>query len=331
MKRKLAFLAIACICLLFGSVGCNRAAGNNGGGQPQSGISNVGDAFAGGHNEDGNQCRHDLKPNELECSVCHKKLAASFEFSQSEDENFYGVKEGVPTREGKIAIPEYYNGLQVKRIDDYAFFYCTDLLTVSIPDSVSQIGKSAFYECRNLKSVALPSGVKEIGEGAFRECTSLTSVILPESVETIPHYAFSDCNRLTRVYVPQSVKGICKSAFAKCSNLMNVVFESGSELAYINEYAFYDCFNLSNITLPENVSSIGRSAFDGCRSLYSVTIANSVNSVGSNAFSSCDKLTNIYFDGTMEQCKFLLSGTSSSGNMHGCTLHCSDGKLVIRL
>jgi uncharacterized repeat protein (TIGR02543 family) len=89
-----------------------------------------------------------------------------------------------------IAIPSTIDGYRVTRIDDYAFYKCTGLKSVTIPNSVTSIESNAFAYCSGLTSVIIPNSVTRIGYGAFEGCTSLTSVTIPSSVTRIEDYAF---------------------------------------------------------------------------------------------------------------------------------------------
>jgi hypothetical protein len=73
-----------------------------------------------------------------------------------------------------------------------AFWECTDLTSVTIPNSVTTIGDAAFFDCTGLTSVTIPNSVTTIGDEAFYYCDGLTSVTIPNSVTTIGKKAFSD-------------------------------------------------------------------------------------------------------------------------------------------
>lgn len=98
---------------------------------------------------------------------------------------------------GNITIPETvtYQGniYTVTRIGEYAFYNCSGLTSVNIPNSVTSIGSSAFYGCSGLTSVDIPNSVTSIGRSVFCSCFGLTSVNIPNSVTSIGQDTFSSC------------------------------------------------------------------------------------------------------------------------------------------
>ena len=133
----------------------------------------------------------------------------------------------------KLTIPNMLNGKKVTSIGDDAFFICTFLLSVTIPNSVTSIGDSAFSSCTSLTSVTIPDSVTSIGNIAFSFCTSLTSITIPDSVTFIGDSAFDFCESLTSVSIPDSVTFIGDNAFSGCPNLTLTVPRN----SYAAEYA----------------------------------------------------------------------------------------------
>ena len=87
---------------------------------------------------------------------------------------------------------------------------------------MTSIGKGAFYACSGLTTVTIPNSVTSIGESAFNNCKGLTSVDIPNSVESISYSAFRSCSGLTSITIPNSVTSIGETAFSNCSKLENV-------------------------------------------------------------------------------------------------------------
>ena len=133
-----------------------------------------------------------------------------------------------------------------KSIGERAFYECSTIESITIPNSVTSIGEWAFYLCRGLKSITIPDSVTSIGEYAFFRCgiksivlsnnitsiapytfseSGLTSITIPNGVTSIGHEAFNDCSFLTSVTIPSSITKIGYSAFSDCTRLANIKFE----------------------------------------------------------------------------------------------------------
>ena len=191
-----------------------------------------------------------------------------------------------------VIIPETvtYDGTtySVTSIGWDAFWECSNLTSVTIPNSVTSIGYWAFWNCSSLTSVTIGNSVTSIGDWAFNGCRSLTSVTIPNSVTSIGGGAFADCSALTSIIIPNSVTSIGSSAFAGCSSLTSITIPNS--VTSIENGAFSDCSALTSITIPNSVTSIGEVAFANCTSLTSIIIPNSVTSIGDWAFGGCSSL-----------------------------------------
>ena len=102
----------------------------------------------------------------------------------------------------------------VTSIDKEAFYNCTGLTSITIPNSVTSIGDRAFELCSNLTSITIPEGVTSIGDYAFRECTSLTSVLMcPSFSENLMQSnSFSGTPESLKLYIPPSKQSSWQSA-----------------------------------------------------------------------------------------------------------------------
>ena len=231
---------------------------------------------------------------------------------------------------GTVNIPDevtYLNRTRkVTEINRYAFCYCSDLTSITIPGSVTYIGEEAFYGCSNLTKVivediaswcnisfynnplssahhlysdenteitnlVIPESVTSIGDWAFVGCSSLTSVTIPNSVTSIGAGAFDGCKSLTSVTIPNSVTSIGGAAFASCSGLTSVTIPNS--VTSIGAQTFASCIGLTSVTIPISVTIIGDAAFHNCSGLTSITIPNSVTSIGYQAFKYCKGLTSV--------------------------------------
>lgn len=221
---------------------------------------------------------------------------------------------------GAIAIPDsvLYDGnyYYVSKIGDRAFYYCTRLTSVTIPNSVTQIGDLTFYNCYGLVSVTIPNHIYMIPFNTFYNCTSLQSITLPENLIYLNSEAFYGCSSLTSITIPHNVRNISASAFEYCTNLTSVILPDSLTAIYSN--AFKDCVNLDSITIPNTVTLIGGNAFlntpfynnmpDGLvyinNILYSykgsmspntsIGVRNGTISISGNAFKDYSGLVSIY-------------------------------------
>ena len=186
-----------------------------------------------------------------------------------------------------------------KSIADNAFINCTSLTSVTIPNSVTEIGWSAFLGCTSLKSITIPDSVTSIGSGAFKDC--------PLETATIPAIA------CTYIYSPYD------SDF----KLKTVVITSGKS---IDNNAFEYCTTLSSITIPDSVTSIGYLAFYHCSSLKSITIPGSVTKIGSSALAFCENLTSLTYKGTLSDWN-AISKDNDWKDYSYFTIYCTDGQI----
>lgn len=220
-----------------------------------------------------------------------------------------------------VVIPSKINGVTVTTIGTDAFLGL-NITSVTIPDSVTEIGSNAFAGCTNLTSVnyigdwsklTIQSGNPAVEDAVnaqlfdFAFTPDNTAVIVTKyngiaadvtipsrykgkPVTMIDHAAFFN-SVVTSVTIPDSVTSIDDNAFGFCSQLTNISIPNS--VTYIGFSAFAHCTSLKSITLPSSLSSISEALFSGCSQLTTIHIPDSVPSIQSNAFYHCRNLETI--------------------------------------
>ena len=194
-----------------------------------------------------------------------------------------------------VNIPESvtYNGTSysVTSIGSFAFYNCSGITGITIPNSVTSIGEGAFQYCSGLTGIEIPNSVTSIDDYAFYDCSGLTGIEIPNSVTSIDDYAFSYCSGLTSIEIPNSVTSIGFEAFYYCTGLTSVVIPNS--VTSIDDYAFYNCSGLTSIVIGNGVTDIGNYAFYNCSGLTSIVIGNGVTDIGYYAFYNCSGLKTV--------------------------------------
>ena len=245
-----------------------------------------------------------------------------------------------------VVIPRTYNNKTVTTIGDSAFFFCTGLTGVILPDSIQSIETEAFYYCSDLTSITLPNSIQSIGANAFSSCSGLTNFGIPAGVTSIGNRAFSGCSNLqaftveagnpayqsidgvlfnagateliqfpaakpiTTYTVPASVTSIGDSAFSNCSAVSSVIIPDS--VINLDGYIFYGSSSLTSVTLPNHLTAISNHIFMNCPNLTTVNIPSTVESIHYASFAGCSSLTGIVLpDGLKSILGSAFSGCSS--------------------
>ncbi len=139
------------------------------------------------------------------------------------------------------------NVREIVGIADQAFYYCTALTAVTIPETVQTIGAWAFAGCTGLTEIVIPNSVVSIGEGAFHGCDKLTQITLSQSLTKIGDFAFYNCNGLTSIAFPATLEEIGSAAFFGCQGLTTLDIPAATTI--IGDLAFYQCNHLTEIKI----------------------------------------------------------------------------------
>ena len=189
---------------------------------------------------------------------------------------------------------------------------------ITLPSSVSSIGKRAFLWCSNLCGITIPSGVTSIGDDVFHSCRNLREITIPSGVTSIGERAFSDCMNLREINVAESnkiyrsINGVLytkdlRTIICYPEGKGNGSFVIPLGVTRIENGAFKWCASLQEITLPPNVTSIGKRAFFACCSLKTIILPSNITSIGADVFVGCENLQRINIPaGTLEKFKKLL-------------------------
>lgn len=179
-------------------------------------------------------------------------------------------------------------------IADHAFAYCT-VTSVILPRGLEVIEKYAFYCCFSLSSINLPESLLIIESYAFYACVSLPSVTLHDNLVMIGDFAFYGCKSLTSFSIPASVANIYDGILANCTSLVSITVSNDNPIFAVIDSALYDMKEMELIAypamnldveccIPNGVLTIRRSAFACCTSLISVTLPASLLSIDAEAF-----------------------------------------------
>lgn len=203
----------------------------------------------------------------------------------------------------------------VTTIEPRAFSYCTSLTGIHIPDSVTYLGNSSsgnymFQGCTNLVSVTLPDSLDKIGAYMFYDCSSLKTLSIPEGVTSIDSCAFSGCTALETLTLPDSVTYLGRMAFYNCSALKQIKIPDGVQT--ISSYAFAYCKQLTQITMPESIQDLQSRAFYQCSGLVSIALPANLTIIEENTFRDCPNIQHIYYTGTETQFSNVSIGSNNN-------------------
>ena len=198
---------------------------------------------------------------------------------------------------GSIVIHETvtYNGTtySVTSIRDYAFYDCSGLTSVIIPNSVISIGKFAFYDCTGLTSVTIGNSVTSIGDDAFSWCPNLINIELPNSVTSFGYNVFGSTGWFLNQ--PSGLVYLNHCCIGYKGSLWGADISIKEGITCIAYGAFYEC-GIKSVNLPNSLQVIDEQAFAGNNDLTSVTIPENVTCIRNKAFAYCNELKNIKFE-----------------------------------
>ena len=202
-----------------------------------------------------------------------------------------------------VIIPENVTRIGKGSFGQVVDIGASNLVSVQLPDGLTEIDEDAFWECNKLKNINFPTSLRTIGECAFHN-TAIESLILPEGFLSLGYSACNFCSFLKSIYIPSTVTSIGEDAFSSCNALHsivvsedNTVYDSRENCNALIESSTKRLIRGSNQTIiPLGICSIGDYAFDGLSNLYYVTIPKTVTSIGDGAFQNCNELLSVKVD-----------------------------------
>lgn len=205
-------------------------------------------------------------------------------YNLNEDDTYSVAKCDVSQTD--VVIPETYKGKSVVKIENGAFDDCKNVLSLVIPDSVTEVEINALNGLRNLqKLTALAVALSSVSK------IQKIDTLIVTSGEAIAENAVSGWDYLKSVTLPDTLKTIGYLGFAHCELLEQISLPEG--LTSIGANAFYNCASIEQFNLPDSVESIGNYAFGECASLETVSLSKSLSTVGNWVFASCNSLINL--------------------------------------
>ncbi len=218
----------------------------------------------------------------------------------------------------------------------YRAFDSSSIVSVDMPNSITDISSRAFFDCSLLTEIVIPESVTTIGSEAFLGCSGINKpVVIPDGVVEIPFALFSDCTNLPSLTIGANIKYITTGALNGCSNLKELIIEdsdeplviqwgnnansvidkyTGLETAYVGRnfgdtdisgelrsgLGLINAPSLKSVTFGEKVTAIYASSAWNCTNLETVSFGSNLMLIDYGAFSGTSKLTSIEFPNTLK-------------------------------
>ena len=217
----------------------------------------------------------------------------------------------------KLACVVFHPNSHLETIGGRAFYSCSNLTEISIPDSVTSIETSAFNCCSRLNTVTFSknSQLKSIGDYTFLACYQLKELSIPDTVTSVGRQIVSNTKKNESVSVDNELiylNKVCLGAKGTLPINSSIVILDGART--IADGAFESQGGLRTVAFPSSLTHIGNYAFNNCPALLTVHSGGNVEYVGAHAFSNtafydtCLEDGAFYFDKVLIATNELLSG-----------------------
>ncbi len=244
--------------------------------------------------------------------------------SDNEGNEYYEVSGIGECKASRIVIPSNHNGIPIKKIGDFAFYNCTFLETISIPDTATITGLGSFSGCTNLKYNRYEGGsylgnkdnpymilityygktpkihedTRVIAEEAFKG-KSYSSIPLPEGIVSICDWAFTECAALKEITIPDSVTYLGNCAFVDCQKLEAVTLGKG--ITALDTRTFGSCSSLKSVVFLGDLENTGTMTFNECTSLEYIEFPETLKKIGHYLFEKCSSLKKVILHPGIEE------------------------------
>lgn len=226
-------------------------------------------------------------------------------------------------------------------------YYESETSEIKIPNNIERIYRKAF-ESAHAETITMTDSVKDLGDSCFYDCRQLTNIELSNNLEVIPRYCFRDCIKLEIIELPSNCSVIGFGAFANCERLRVIDFNDQlstigsnaflgtglrilripSSIKTIEDGAFSYCDQLEKVAIPGN-TKLNNDCFSACDQLQEVVLGKDVELTGGFNFSDCSNLESITYLGTKEQfmSKNLPRTRFGGGSIE--VVRCTDGDIKL--
>ena len=229
--------------------------------------------------------------------------------STPDSKDAFGVIFGITSYTGGVAVDQslqsnsaqtYYLPSLLKsvtvtggEVKDYAFYNCSMLTSIQLPETATQIGNRALANCTGLTEISIPASVTELGVMALAGNTGLKNIVIPDSVTRIEDHVLNGCTNLESLTIP--FVGRSRNETAAMYHVLGHIFGStsytGSQAVTQANRVHYIPVSLHSVTVTGGEIKVG--AFSGCTGLTEVHLSESITAIGNSAFRGCTALTTV--------------------------------------
>ena len=254
---------------------------------------------------------------------------SSLETSGSFGDDFYWSLsgDGTLTVSGTGEMPDFWDTSEIPWIA-----HTDEIVCVVIEPGITSLGAFAFEYCANLTSVSLPDSLTMIGGLCFHMCRSLSQITLPDSLTEIQFLAFYGCESLTSFAIPANLSVLDSSVLTKCRNLSEITIDPSNTFFVLEDGVLFSadrteliCYPPkkpdSDYTVPDTVTAIYGTAFSCCENLTVVTLPASLTDLGEHAFDGCLNLTDVYFNGSPDAWDQLMAVRTEPDDLSKAQVH----------